>query len=42
MVYAHSTVLYILLDEDELLCWTGTRSEKSIFVDFWFSIFGIF
>lgn len=39
MIYAHLTVLYILLDEDELLCWTGTHSpEKSIFVYFWCSI----
>lgn len=34
MIYAHLTVLYILLDEDELLRWTGTHSsEKSIFAD---------
>lgn len=34
MIYACLTALYILLDEDELLCWTGTHSpEKSIFAD---------
>lgn len=34
MIYPRLTVLYIVLDEDELLCWTGTHSpEKSIFVD---------
>lgn len=34
MIYACLTALYILLDEDELLCWIGTHSpQKSIFVD---------
>lgn len=34
MIYTRFTGLYILLDEDELLCWTGSHSpEKSIFVD---------
>lgn len=34
MIYACLTALYILLDEDELLYWTGRHSpEKPIFVD---------